>query len=84
MLDRRTVAPVHDSGLWHLLRGRRAAVEDVAVLIGAVSDNLATNVLLDLLGIEAVQDRAQAAGPGRLDAARPRPRRAAGASIPTC
>ena len=63
-LDRRTVAPVHDSGLWHLMAVDELSVEDVAVLVGAVSDNLATNVLLDLLGIEAVQDRASQLAPG--------------------
>jgi beta-lactamase class A len=64
VLDRRTVPPVHDSGLWHLMAVDELSVEDVAVLVGAVSDNLATNVLLDLLGIEAVQDRARQLAPG--------------------
>ncbi|MEP6799523.1 MAG: serine hydrolase, partial [Lapillicoccus sp.] len=35
---------VRDSGLWHMLQVDRLSVEDLATLIGAVSDNLATNV----------------------------------------
>jgi beta-lactamase class A len=64
LLDRRRVAPVHDSGLWHLLAVDELPVEDVAVLVGAVSDNLATNVLIELLGLEAVRQRAVQLAPG--------------------
>lgn len=46
---------VRDSGLWHALRHQPdLAIEDAAVLVGAVSDNLATNVLLRRLGLPAV------------------------------
>lgn len=46
---------VRDSGLWHALRHQPdLAVEDAALLVGAVSDNLATNVLLSRVGLEAV------------------------------
>ncbi|MET0694359.1 MAG: serine hydrolase [Propionibacteriaceae bacterium] len=44
-----------DSGLWYLLDQRQLSVLDLAVLVGAFSDNLATNVLVRRLGIEAVQ-----------------------------
>lgn len=45
---------VRDSGLWHLLDQRELTVVDACRLVGAVSDNLATNVLLDLVGLDAV------------------------------
>lgn len=64
LLDRRDAHPVRDSGLWQHLRVDVLPVEDVAVLVGAVSDNLATNALLDLLGLDRVQERAAALAPG--------------------
>jgi beta-lactamase class A len=64
MLDRRSVAPVRDSGLWQHLRVDELALEDVAVLVASVSDNLATNALLDLLGLAQVQARAAQLAPG--------------------
>ena len=45
---------VEDSGLWQHLQVRSMAVGDLAVLVGAVSDNLATNVLLREVGLAAV------------------------------
>lgn len=54
-LDRRSVAPVADSGVWHRLRQPTLPLDDVARLVGACSDNLATNVLLARLGgVDAV------------------------------
>jgi beta-lactamase class A len=47
---RDAVAPVADSGLWHRLRADELALDDAARLVGAVSDNLATNVLIARLG----------------------------------
>ena len=46
--------PVADSGLWHLMAVDALPVEDVALLVGAVSDNWATNVLVERLGLDAV------------------------------
>lgn len=46
---------VEDSGLLHAMRRRSLPVNDAAVLVAAVSDNLATNALLDLCGLEAVR-----------------------------
>lgn len=57
-VDRRSVAPVADSGLWQHLTSDILPVVDVARLVGSLSDNLGTNVLLDLVGLEAVQARA--------------------------
>jgi beta-lactamase class A len=45
---------VADSGLWQHLSVDALAVADLAVLIAAVSDNYATNVLLDRIGTAAV------------------------------
>lgn len=64
-LDRRAVEPVADSGLWQHLSADTLRLIDVARLVGAMSDNLGTNVLLDLVGLEAVQARARSlAGDG--------------------
>jgi beta-lactamase class A len=51
---RGSVAPVADSGLWQHLRADALSVHDAAVLVAAVSDNLATNVLLRHVGLDAV------------------------------
>ncbi len=53
---------VADSGLWQHLHTRSLAVADLAVLVGAVSDNLATNVLLRAVGLPAVADVAAGLG----------------------
>jgi len=55
LLQRTDADWVEDSGLWHLLQADRLSVNDIATLIGAVSDNLATNVLLSQVGLDAVQ-----------------------------
>ncbi|MCH4249794.1 MAG: class A beta-lactamase-related serine hydrolase [Microbacteriaceae bacterium] len=43
-----------DSGLWYLLRQDRLRIYDICALIGAVSDNFATNVLTRRIGIDVV------------------------------
>lgn len=45
---------VADSGLWHTMSAESLPLVDVAALVGALSDNLATNVLLRRLGLESV------------------------------
>ena len=42
---------VEDSGLWYLLDQRELSVRDLCLLVGAVSDNLATNVLVRVVGL---------------------------------
>jgi len=41
---------VEDSGLWYRLDQRDLTVRDLCILVGAVSDNLATNALVRLAG----------------------------------
>lgn len=60
---RRTPADdVADSGLWQHLTTDTLPVGDIAVLIAAHSDNLATNVLLREVGLDWVQRRGMALG----------------------
>lgn len=58
VVDRRDSPRVADSGTWQHLRADRLALADVAALVGHASDNWATNVLLDRLGLGRVQARA--------------------------
>ncbi|MBW9205399.1 class A beta-lactamase-related serine hydrolase [Mumia sp. zg.B17] len=53
---------VADSGLWYRLATDTLPVTDVCALIGAVSDNLATNVLLRRLGLDTVTATAERIG----------------------
>jgi beta-lactamase class A len=55
LLRKDSVAPVADSGLWQHLDAPALTLSDCARLVGAVSDNLATNVLLDHVGLAPVQ-----------------------------
>lgn len=57
-LDRETTEPVADSGLWQHLSTTRLPVVDLARLVGTVSDNWATNVLIGRVRLAAVQARA--------------------------
>lgn len=56
---------VPGSGLWQHLRADTLPAADVAALVGAVSDNLATNVLLRRVGLAAVTERAHTMGLAR-------------------
>jgi beta-lactamase class A len=47
--------PVTDSGLWQHLSMSHISAHDAAVLVGSVSDNLASNALLDVIGLDHVQ-----------------------------
>jgi beta-lactamase class A len=62
ILDKTPADIVGESGLWHHLQAPALPVADVAALVGATNDNLATNVLLRLVGLEAVRARADSLG----------------------
>ena len=62
MLDRRGTPRVEDSGLWHRLRTDVLPLSDVAALVGSVSDNWATNVLIERVGLVAIAARATELG----------------------
>lgn len=53
---------VADSGLWQHLTQSSLPLVDVCVLIAAVSDNWATNVLLDEVGLACVSERSASLG----------------------
>lgn len=57
-LQREPADWVRDSGLWHTLSVDRLPLVDVATLVGAVSDNLATNVLLRTVTLARVASTA--------------------------
>lgn len=61
-LARDETPEVRDSGLWWLLRQPELTIDDIATLVGAVSDNWATNVLIERLGLDAIQQRARSLG----------------------
>jgi len=61
-LTRTPADGVADSGLWQHLATDTLTVGDAAVLVAAVSDNLATNVLLRRVGVDAMDQVAQALG----------------------
>jgi beta-lactamase class A len=62
LLERTGADAVADSGVWQDLGVAALPAADVAALIGAASDNLATNVLLRRLGLDAVAATAAALG----------------------
>lgn len=62
LLSRESAPQVADSGLWQHLTAAQLSVADAATLVGAVSDNLATNVLLHEVGLGSVAHRARVLG----------------------
>ena len=62
ILDRTTDDAVADSGLWQHLQAPSLPAADLAVLVGATHDNLATNVLIRAVGLSAVRARAEGLG----------------------
>jgi beta-lactamase class A len=62
LVTRLGVTPVADSGLWQHLCADALPVADVCSLVGATSDNLATNALIDLVGLDAVASTASRLG----------------------
>ena len=62
VLDRAPQDAAGDSGIWQHLQVPSLPVADLAALVGATSDNLATNVLLRRVGLEAVSARTESLG----------------------
>lgn len=62
VLDKTSKDLVGDSGLWRHLHAKSLPLADVATLVGATSDNLATNVLLREVGLESVRARTEQLG----------------------
>lgn len=62
ILDREARDLVGDSGIWQHMQAPSFPVADLAALIGASSDNLATNVLLRLVGLDSVRARTEQLG----------------------
>ena len=62
ILDKSPSDAVGDSGVWQHLQAPSLPVADLATLIGAASDNLATSVLLRQVGLDAVRTRTEGLG----------------------
>lgn len=59
---RRPLDLVADSGLWQHLGAHELTIGDAAILVGSVSDNLASNALLDAVSMDAVDHAARTLG----------------------
>ena len=73
ILDKTPRDLVGESGIWQHLQAPALPVGDLATLVGATSDNLATNLLLRRVGLDAVRRRTESLGMARtalLDVAR--------------
>lgn len=62
LLSRSTAPWAADSGLWQHLGIEQLSVDDLCVLVASVSDNLATNVLLEHVGVQSVKALAESLG----------------------
>ena len=62
ILDKTPRDAVGRSGLWQHMQAPALPVADLAALVGATSDNLATNVLLRQVGLQAVRERTESLG----------------------
>lgn len=62
ILDKSIRDSVGESGIWQHLQAPALPVADLATLVGATSDNLATNLLLRQVGLEAVRARTESLG----------------------
>jgi len=65
IVDKPALDPVAGAGLWQHMQAPALPVVDLAALVGATGDNLATNQLLARVGLEAVRTRAESLGLGR-------------------
>lgn len=62
IVDKSPADRVAGAGLWQHMQAPVLPVIDLAALVGAVSDNLATNALLRQVGLESVRARAESLG----------------------
>lgn len=62
ILDKAPGDAVSHSGLWQNMQAPALPVADLAALVGATSDNLATNTLLREVGLDAVRARTESIG----------------------
>jgi len=62
ILDKTAKDAVGDSGIWQHLQAPSLPIADLATMVGATSDNLATNVLLRAVGLTAVRARTEQLG----------------------
>ena len=62
ILDKTPRDLVGDSGVWQHMQAPALPVADLATLVGATSDNLATNLLLSRIGLHAVRARTESLG----------------------
>nr|WP_233437191.1 serine hydrolase [Terrimesophilobacter mesophilus] len=65
ILDKSLRDGAADSGIWQHLQAPSLPVADLGALVGATSDNLATNVLLRQVGLDAVRARTESLGLAR-------------------
>lgn len=65
VLDKPARDAAAGSGLWQHLQAPALPVADLAAFVGATSDNLATNVLLNQVGLKAVRARTESLGLAR-------------------
>ena len=65
IINRTAADSVADSGLWQHLQVPALPVGDLAALVGSTSDNLASNVLIRRVGLDAIRDRAESLGMSR-------------------
>jgi beta-lactamase class A len=65
IVNRTAQDSVAEAGLWQHLQVPALPVGDLAALVGSTSDNLATNVLLRRVGLDAVRARGESLGLAR-------------------
>jgi beta-lactamase class A len=61
-IDRRTTVQVTDSGIWQHLSTNVLPLVDIVVFVATASDNLATNTLIDLVGLNELESVSKALG----------------------
>jgi beta-lactamase class A len=65
IIDRKTLEPVEVGGVWQHLKAPALPLVDLAVLAAATGDAIATNALIDRVGLPAVRARIESMGLSR-------------------